>query len=93
MSRDQYVPETVNLLRPALQDLKAQVRQMKPEDQTMLKAPDSDMLLNMVMSQTEMEPIKAEVNKYFGDVKSLAGKDSKKVTIDREEHWSSQPGA
>lgn len=48
--RDQYVPETVNLPRPALQDLKAQVRQMKPEDQTMLKAPDSDMLLNMVMS-------------------------------------------
>ena len=40
----------------------------------MLKAPDSDMLLNMVMSQTEMEPVKAEVNKHFSDVKALAGK-------------------
>lgn len=68
------MPETVNLPRPALQDLRAQVKQMKPEEQTMLKAPDSDMLLNMVMSHSEMEPIKAEVNKHFSEVKTLAGK-------------------
>ncbi len=49
---------------------------MRPEEQEGLKAPASDMLLNMVMSQPEVEAIKSELNRNFDGVRVLAGKRS-----------------
>jgi hypothetical protein len=41
-----------------LNELKAQIKQMAPQDLSELKKQDSEMLLNMVVSSQELEPAK-----------------------------------
>ena len=45
---------------------------MAPQEQEYLKAPDSEMLLNMVLSLPELEPAKKELARNFDEVKKLA---------------------
>ena len=57
-----------------LQELKNTVKQMSENEQSALRAADSEVLLNMVMATPELEPVKHELNRNFNEVKQLAGK-------------------
>jgi len=70
--RPQYVPETLNLARLNLIDLKNQVKQMAPQEQSTLIVQNSEMLLNMIMSSAETEPAKKELQKHTEEVRQLA---------------------
>jgi hypothetical protein len=45
---------------------------MAPQEQSTLTSADSEMLLNMVMSSSELDPAKKELQKHLDDVKNLA---------------------
>ena len=70
--REQYQPEMITVQRVYLQDLKNSVKLMSEQEQETLKAPDSEMLLNMVMSQPELESTKKELTRNFDEVKNLS---------------------
>ena len=70
--RPQYVPETFSLSKIDLTDLKNQIKQMPPQELSELKIPDSEMLLNMIISSSEMDPAKRELAKHLDEVKTLA---------------------
>lgn len=70
--RPQYIPETFSLSRIDLTDLKNQIKQMPPQELGELKIPDSEMLLNMIISSAEMEPAKKELTRHLEEVKMLA---------------------
>jgi hypothetical protein len=70
--RPQYIPETLSLARLNLIDLKNQVKQMAPQEQTTLTSQNSEMLLNMIMSCAEIEPAKKELQKHTEEVRQLA---------------------
>ena len=71
-SRAQYIPETFSLSKIDLTDLKSQIKQMPPQELSELKIPDSEMLLNMIISSAEMELAKKELSKHLEEVKVLA---------------------
>ena len=70
--RPQYIPETFSLSKIDLTDLKNQIKQMPPQELSELKIPDSEMLLNMIISSAEMEPAKKELTRHLEEVKVLA---------------------
>ena len=70
--RPQYVPETFSLSRVDLNDLKATIKQMPPQELGEIKQPDSEMLMNMIVSSAELEPAKKELTKHSDEVKALA---------------------
>ena len=45
---------------------------MAPQEQSTLSSQNSEMLLNMIMSSTEIEPAKKELQKHTEDVRQLA---------------------
>lgn len=45
---------------------------MPPQELGELKQPDSEMLLNMIVSSTELDPAKKELAKHLEEVKALA---------------------
>lgn len=71
-TRTQYIPETFSLSKVDLSDLKSQIKQMPPQELGELKIPDSEMLLNMIISSAEMEPAKKELTRHLDEVKVLA---------------------
>ena len=71
-TRAQYVPETFSLSKVDLSDLKSQIKQMPPQELGELKISDSEMLLNMIISSSEMEPAKKELTRHLEEVKVLA---------------------
>jgi hypothetical protein len=63
----------VTLTRPLLTDTRGQIAVM-PSDQVENLKNNEEVLLGMIMSDREIEPIRKELNKHLEEVKKLACK-------------------
>jgi hypothetical protein len=63
----------VNLSKVYLMDLKNSIKSMKPAELENLKNGDGQ-LLNLIISDKEIEPAKNELNKHIEETKKIACK-------------------
>ena len=73
VQKQSYAAEQITLTRPYYADTRNSVKELSSELKGNIKSND-ELLLNMIISDKEAEPIKKEIAKHMEEAKKLASK-------------------